>query len=218
VQPRKPPREDLEHVGDHCAALRGDDADPRRKPRQRTLPRLLEQPLGGQLLLELLEGELQRAVPLQLQRLHLQLILAARFIHVDAAARQHRRAILRFELEVARGGAEADAAQLRFGVLQREIVVPAGSQLRAGDLTRHPDIGELAVQQAANEEIQFRYREDAPLRAELQDELFHGDIRYYPACRINNAIVASGLRNSSGTWSRRQEMGNRSSKTMAFNG
>ena len=64
------------------------NADPRRKPRQRPFPRLLKESLGRELVLELLKGELQRAMPLQLESLDLQLILAARFVNINAPARR----------------------------------------------------------------------------------------------------------------------------------
>ena len=40
-------RKDLNHVRDHRAVRRGDEADSRRKSRQRSLSRLLEKALGG---------------------------------------------------------------------------------------------------------------------------------------------------------------------------
>src|SRR5262245_28425878 len=114
MQTRETPREDVDHVRYHCAPRRGHDSNARRKARQRTLARLLEKPFGGKLLLELLEGELQCAVPLQLERLDLHLVFAASLIYIDAPARQDGRAVLRFELEKTRGRPEADASQLRF--------------------------------------------------------------------------------------------------------
>ena len=101
VQAGKAARQDVDHVRDGRAARRGDDADAPRKARQRPFALRGEQPLGGQLLLELLEGQLQRAQALRLQRLHQQLVFAARLVDVDAAARQHRQPVLRLELPVA---------------------------------------------------------------------------------------------------------------------
>ena len=71
----------------------------------------IEQAFGRQFLLQLFEGELQRAVALRLDGFHQKLILAARFVDVDVAARQHRHAVLRFELEVtqATGGSRRSA-------------------------------------------------------------------------------------------------------------
>ena len=53
----------LDDVAQRRAVERGDDADLARQRRQRPLARCVEQALGGEPLLELLEGELQRAEP-----------------------------------------------------------------------------------------------------------------------------------------------------------
>ena len=97
VQAREAARENLDHVGDGGAARRGDDADAPRKARQGALALRREESLGGQFLLELLEGQLQRAESLRLEQFDQQLVFAARFVDVDAAARQHRQAVLRLE-------------------------------------------------------------------------------------------------------------------------
>ena len=67
------------------------------------------------------DGELQRADALRLQELHVELVLAARLVHADAAARRDLQAVLRLELHVTGLLAETDAAQLGRGVLQSEI-------------------------------------------------------------------------------------------------
>src|SRR5262249_22824807 len=131
----------------------GHKTDPRREPWQRTLARLLEESLGGQLFLELLEGELQGSIPVQLQRLDLELIFTTRFVDVDPSARQHRRSVLRFELEESRGRPEADTPQLRLGVFQREIVMAAGGEFRPGDLTGDPNVKKFPVEHAPNRRI-----------------------------------------------------------------
>ena len=113
VQTRETARQDVEHVADHGARRRGHDADAARASREGTLALRREQSLGGQLLLQLLERQLQRAVALRLQRFHQELVFAASFVDVDAPARQHRHAVLRLEFQIARGHAEADAAELR---------------------------------------------------------------------------------------------------------
>ena len=99
----------MQHVRDGGAARRSDDADAPRKPRQRPLALSGEQPFGRELLLELLESELQRAEALRLDQFHQQLILAARFVNVDAPAREHGQPILRLELPVAVRRAEGGA-------------------------------------------------------------------------------------------------------------
>ncbi len=178
VQAGKAAGEDVHHVRDGRAARRGDDADAPRKARQRPLALGREQPLGGQLLLELLEGQLQRAQPLRLQQLHQQLVFAAGLVDVDAAARQHRQAVLRLEFPVAVGGAEGHAAHLGVLLLQGEVVMAAGRQLQAGDFARHPDFLERAIEHRADGRVQLRNGEDAPLRrqVEFERELLQGAI------------------------------------------
>src|ERR1022692_2254976 len=80
--------QDLNHVGDDGAARRGDDADALGVARQRALAAGLEEAFFRQLLLELFEGELQRAVAQRLQEFDDELVFAARLEDVDAAARQ----------------------------------------------------------------------------------------------------------------------------------
>ena len=175
MQPGKAARENLEHVGDGGAARRGDDADAPRKARQGPLALGREQALGGQLLLELLESQLQRAQPLGLERLHQQLVFAARLVDVDAAARQHRQAVLRLEFPVAVRGAESHALHLGVAFLEGEVVVAAGGQLQAGDLAGDPDILEALVERRADGRVQFGDRIDAALgrQREIQRKLLH---------------------------------------------
>ena len=143
-------RTGFHHIRDRRPARRRDDPDAPRKPRQRALPLGSEQPLGGQLLLELFEGQLQRAEALRLEHLDHQLILAARLEDVDPPARQHRQPVLRLEFPIAVRRPERHAPHLRLPLLQREIVMPARGELEAGDLPGHPDVRELRVEHRAN--------------------------------------------------------------------
>ena len=113
--------------------------------RQRTLAPGLEEAFFGQLLLELFEGQLQRAVAQRLQHFDDELVFAARLEDVDAPARQHGQAILRLEFPIAVRGAEGHGAHLRLALLQGEVIVAAGGQLDAGDFARDPDVGELSL-------------------------------------------------------------------------
>jgi len=118
---------------------------------------------------------LQRPHALRLERLHLQLVFAAGFVYIDAAARQHRQAVLGLEFPVAVGGAERHAFHLRFRFLEGEIVVAARGQLQAGDLTGNPDIPEFGIQRRADGRIQLADGIDAPRRRqfEFEGELVH---------------------------------------------
>ena len=150
MQPREAARENLNEVGNGRAARRGDNSDAPRKARQRAFALGREQALGGQLPLELLESQLQRAHALRLERLHQQLIFAAGFVDIDAAARQHRQAVLGFEFPIAVRGAEGHALHLRFALFEGEVVVAARGQLQAGDLTRDPHVPEFRIQRRAD--------------------------------------------------------------------
>ena len=135
-------------------------------------------PFGGQLLLELLEGQLQRAQALRLERLHQQLVFAAGLVDVDAAARQHGQAVARLEFPVAVRGAEGHALHLRVALLEGEVVMAAGGQLQAGDFARHPDILEFGIEGRADGGVQLADGENAALRREVefQGELLHETI------------------------------------------
>jgi hypothetical protein len=149
------------------AAPRGEVTMPMR---QGPFPLGREQSLGGQLLFELLEGQLQRAEALGFEQFHQQLVFAARLVDVDAAARQHCQAILRAELPVAVRRAERHALEHGIPLFEGEIVVAAGGQFESRDFARHPDFGELVVERRADGGIQFADGEDAALRDELELE------------------------------------------------
>ena len=74
---RKAVGEAMQDVADDGAGRRGDDADHRGQERQQLLARLVEQALGGELLLALLEQRHQRAEPGRLQRLDDDLVVAS---------------------------------------------------------------------------------------------------------------------------------------------
>ena len=84
----------------------------------------VEEPLGLEPALELLEGELERAHALGLEQLDHQLVFPAREVHVEAAEGQHLHAVLRLEGHAAAAPAEEHAAELGGVVLQREVGVP----------------------------------------------------------------------------------------------
>ena len=91
--------DDGDDVADDGAGGRGDDADAARERRQGALAGGVEESLGGEALLELLEGELQGAAAARLHGLGDQLQLATALVDGDAAAHQHGEAV---------GGAEAE--------------------------------------------------------------------------------------------------------------
>ncbi len=170
VQTRESPRQDMNHVRDGGAARRCDDADAPREARQRTFALDGEQPFHRELLLELLEGKLQRAEALRLDQIDQQLIFASRFVNIDSSAGKYGQPILRLELPVAVRGAESDALHLRFALLEREVVVAALRQLQSGDLARNPDVLKFGIEHEADSGVQLADAEDAPLRREIEFE------------------------------------------------
>jgi hypothetical protein len=146
VQAGEAALQDVQHVANHGAGGRGNNADAHGVHRQRTLADGGEQALGFELLLQLLEGELQRAEALRLDGFDDQLIFAARFVDVDLAARQHRDTLLRLELHQPQRATEAGAFDLRGGVFQVEVGVAAGGHFEAGNFARHPNVAKLAAE------------------------------------------------------------------------
>ncbi len=165
----------MNQIGDDGAARRGHDADPPRKSRQRALSRGIKQSFGRQFLLQLLEGQLQRAQTLRFENFDNQLVFAARFIDIQTPAREHGEAVLRFDLPVAMRGAEGDAPHLGLALLQGEIIMAAGGEFDAGDLARDPQILEFRIQNRADCRIQLGDCKDTPFRraVELEGELLH---------------------------------------------
>ncbi len=82
----------VDDVADRGAVEGRHDADLARQRRQRPLARGVEQPLGLQALLELIEGELERAESLRLQVLADQLVLALRLVDRDLSTRDDAQA------------------------------------------------------------------------------------------------------------------------------
>ncbi len=108
--------DDVEHVAQGRARGRGHDADGARKGRQRALAGGVEQALGLELLLELLEGELERARALGLEQLDDELVLPAVGVDVEAAEGEHLEAVLGLEAHApgrARGRARTGAGRRR---------------------------------------------------------------------------------------------------------
>src|SRR5205823_450795 len=109
------------------------------------------------------------------QEVNLELQVAPGFKEIDAPAGIDAQAVLRFDLPVAMGGAVGDGAKLRVPVLEREVVMAAGSELEARDFTRDPDVGELAGNHGTDRRCDFRDAENAPPRdkVEIEAKLVH---------------------------------------------
>ena len=92
---------------------RRDDADADGKARQRAFAGGVEEAVGEEFFLELLEGELQRAMALRLDGFDDELIFAAQLVDIDAAAHENLNAVFRFELQPPVRELPADALDLR---------------------------------------------------------------------------------------------------------
>src|SRR5947209_18808449 len=112
------------------AGRAGDDADAPRQERQFALERLVEETFGEEPLLQLLEGDAQRARADGVERLDHQLVLAARLVDREPTAHAHQKAVGRAEAYAAVDAAEACGAQLRALVAHREVPVAGRSEER----------------------------------------------------------------------------------------
>src|SRR5262249_33850876 len=130
---------DVQDVAQGRAAGRCDDADRPGKRGNRTLPRLIEQSLGFEPLLELLERELERAQPLGLHEPDHQLVLAAGRVYVEPAKDENLEPVLGHESYAPPATAEQHTPELRQIVLQREVRVARRRHTQVADLALDPD-------------------------------------------------------------------------------
>jgi membrane protein CcdC involved in cytochrome C biogenesis len=128
----------------------GDDTDGLREGRERAFAGGVEEAFGEEAGLELLEGELVCACAARLQRVGDELELAARLVDGDTAAGEDGEAILRAEAEEQRLAAEEDDGKLRVAILEREVEMAGGRGAAVGDLAGDPDVGEFALDVAAD--------------------------------------------------------------------
>ena len=156
--------DDVEEVADDGAGGRGDDADGAGKGGQRALAFGVEEAFGLEPLLELLEGELQRAGADGLHGFGDELHLAALLVDADAAADQDVQAVFRAEAQQHGLAAEEHDGKLRVGVLEGEVDVAGGRGAEVGDLALDPDVAVLLLDQFADLADQFAHRPDAARR------------------------------------------------------
>ncbi len=173
VKSREAARKDFDEIANDGAFGRGHDADAEGKARQRPFSRGFEKAFFEEFLFELFKGELKRALALRLDGFDDELVFAALFVDIDAAAHEDLHAVLRLEFQAPVRELPADAFDLRVGVLKREVAVAAGHELRAGDFAGDPDVGEAAVERGADAVAQFAQGEDAAFGDEAEGVLFH---------------------------------------------
>ena len=119
----------------------------------------VEEPLGGQLGLELLIGHLQIARALRHQALAIELIGPVARVDGDTAKGRDAHAALRPETELRGSRAEHHAAQAGFRVLEREIVVARGVDLVVRELAPDIDGAEhgIGLYEALYAGVELRY-------------------------------------------------------------
>ena len=157
-------RQDLQHVAHGGAGGAGDQHDAARDARQLLLAGRIEEALSEQLLLELAEGEFQRADALGLHFLNLQLVIAARQIDREPAADDDAHSVLQVETHAQADAAPDHGPQGSFFVFQRKIQMAGVRAGQVRHLALDPDGGVFLFQKALNGARQFADREDLDRR------------------------------------------------------
>ena len=142
--------DDVEEVANDGAGGRGDDADGAGKGGQGALAVGVEEAFGFEALLELLEGELQRACADGLHGFGDELHLAALLVDADAAADQDVEAVFRAEAEQHGLAAEENDGELGVGVFEGEVDVAGGRGAEVGDFAFDPDVAVLLLDEFAD--------------------------------------------------------------------
>ncbi len=130
---------------------------------KRPLPGRLEEPLGGELRLHRLEAQGEVAEAGGLQRVDVELVGALLLEDVDPAVDDDLEAGLWLEGDARPVVAEDDAAQLRAGVLERQVGVTGGADADLADLALDPDVPQVrrAAQAIADDPGELGDRPDA---------------------------------------------------------
>ena len=153
--------DDVEEVANDGAGGRCDDADGAGKCGQRTLAGGVEEAFGLEALLELFEGELQRAGADRLHGFGDELHLAALFVDADAAADQDVEAVFGAEAQQHGLAAEEDDGELGVGVFEGEVDVAGGRGAVVGDFAFDPDVAVLLLDEFADLGDEFADGPDA---------------------------------------------------------
>ena len=157
---RKAPREHAQHVAHRGARGRGQHREAAHEGGQGALALGLEQAFGGQLLFQFFERAAQRAFAGFLQRIQDQLVVAARLVQREAAAREHAQAFARDEVQPLALRLEQGAAHLGARILQREVEVPGARPREVAQFALDPHQREGAFQQVARQRVELAGRED----------------------------------------------------------
>ena len=145
LRERVPPAEDCKDVVHRGPRLRRDEPDAAREPGQRSLPARVEEPLRGEAVADLLEGQPERPVADRAQLPHDELDLAPGGEHVHVAAGDDLDPVPQLEPHRGRGGPEEDARDLGGRVLQGEVCDAGGRAGDVPDLASDEDVRERGV-------------------------------------------------------------------------
>ena len=179
------------------AAPVGDVTSPTRRGQrgQRPLPPGVEEPLGGEPGLQLLEGELERAQAFRLQHLAHELVLAPDGVDVEPAEREDVEPVGRLEAHPPHPAPEEDGPHLGLLVLQREVDVPRGVDPQVRDLALDPEPAEAALERVLDRARELRDREDpAPGVGERQRQAGHSGDSGQPAGGVERVSHEHGDR------------------------
>jgi hypothetical protein len=124
-------------------------------------------PSFSSLLLQLLEGLLQRALAQRLDDLDRDLVLALRRIDAHRAADEHLHAVLGLNLMRRAAVFQTTARTCAFAVLEREVPVAGGGHGHVRDLALDPDVEELGLEDALQAVGELADRPGAALRLRL---------------------------------------------------
>jgi len=150
----------------------------------------VEEPFGIELLLELFEGELQRAEAHGLDMLHVDLIFTARVVDADRTPHASVQAIFRTKLQPDRAIAKAHAADLRALVFQREIEMPDCASRKFEISPSIQTLAKAAESKLADARVQLADGPDLALGDQVELELRH----WFHRRAKGRSVVAKNLR------------------------
>ena len=163
--------EAMQNIADDGAGRRGDDADPLRQEGEELLARGVEQALGGELLLALLEERHERAEPRRLERLDHDLVFRPAGIGRQPAGDEDFEPFLGLETHAGERALKDHRLDLGAFVLEREIAV--AGRLRpaiAGDFPAHAHVAEGVLDGLLQRRREFG---DGPFRDVEARRLIH---------------------------------------------
>ncbi len=156
---RRAPAQRGQHIPQRRRLQRGHHPDRMRMAWQRALARRVEQPLRLQRGLEPQEGLVQIAQAGPADGLDAQLQFAARLVQRDHGTHLDRLPLARREIGVLVASLEHHATDLRAGILEREIPVPAARAGEVRDFASDPAEREVALQQPGDAPVDLGDRQ-----------------------------------------------------------